>query len=539
MKQLFGLLAAMIPGPLAALHAAETWHQPRPALRCLYNIESLMHCNEDISAAKIKWVVEKLRGTDVDAIMCCPTAWRMNMFPSEVDPEWKKFTHIRQVPAFQPYDHVMQYIHGGGDPVRDQLEASRDIGADFFISYRLNDWHNIHDKSFPTHNAFWREHPECWLGDADKMGTSDGLRLFNYLMPAVREHYFAIIEELCTRYDLDGVELDFQRVPRFFHDDEIDEGRPVMTAFVRRIREMMDRIGKERGKHLRLCVRIPDCLPACEKAGLDVTGWDAAGWLDMVNVSSFFYHSMEIDLEGVKAAVRKAKVFGEMNKLYTQKVPPRAPGEKTSVNSHNATALRRATTFEMYRATAMNFLHRGADGVSLFNLDYVDGDCYNLSVSQLELPLKRAEMPAVLRGITDLRFLEGQSKHYAVYPNSQMLRPSFPAKDEKTLRFTIADDPAKTKFAKAVLRVETKEDSAAHRIQVLFNGHELPPCDVPDTELFEPIHRNAGFPTRAHLKFYSVPMEHILCGSNEIAITNRDKSKSSLTLFSLEVALYK
>jgi hypothetical protein len=120
-----------------------------------------------------------------------------------------------------------------------------------------------------------------------------------------------------------------------------------------------------------------------------------------------------------------------------------------------------------------------------------------------------------------------------------MLRPSFPAKDEKTLRLTIADDPAKTKFAKAVLRVETKEDSAAHRIQVLFNGHELQPCDMPDTELFEPIHRNAGFPTREHLKFYSVPLQHILCGSNEIAITNQDKAQSSLTLFSLEVALYK
>ena len=125
-KTILTCLTALLLAPLPALRAADTWHQPRPGLRCLYNIESLMHCNEDISAAKIKWVVEKLRGTDVDAIMCCPTAWRMNMFPSEVDPEWRKFTHIRQIPAFQPYDHVMQYIHGGGDPVRDQLEASRD-----------------------------------------------------------------------------------------------------------------------------------------------------------------------------------------------------------------------------------------------------------------------------------------------------------------------------------------------------------------------------------------------------------------------------
>ena len=85
-----------------------------------------MHCNEDISSAKIKWVVEKLRNTDVDVIMCCPTAWRTNMFPSEVDPQWKKFTHIRDLPAFQPFDHVMKYIHDGGDPVRDQLEATRE-----------------------------------------------------------------------------------------------------------------------------------------------------------------------------------------------------------------------------------------------------------------------------------------------------------------------------------------------------------------------------------------------------------------------------
>ena len=80
---LTALLSALLLAPLAVLYAAESsltkLHTPRTDYNCLYNIESLMHCNEDISAAKIKWVVEKLRGTDVDAIMCCPTAWRMNM----------------------------------------------------------------------------------------------------------------------------------------------------------------------------------------------------------------------------------------------------------------------------------------------------------------------------------------------------------------------------------------------------------------------------------------------------------------------------
>lgn len=533
----------LLLAPLAELHAAEPtpriWHAPRTAYKCLYNVESLMHCNEGINSAKIKWVIEKLRGTDVDAIMCCPTAWRMNMFPSEVDPEWKKFTHIRDLPAFQPYDHVMKYIHDGGDPVRDQWEATRGIGADFFISYRMNDWHNIQDKTFPTHNAFWREHPECWLGDRDRMGLSDNLRLFNYMMPAVREHYFAIIEELCTKYDLDGVELDFQRVPRFFHDHEVEKGKSVMTAFVSRIRVMMSRIGTERGKPLRLCVRIPDGIAACEKVGLDVVAWDAAGLIDMINLSSFFHHSLEIDLEGVKAATRHAKVFGEMNKLYMQCMPVRFVGIKGSVNEYNARTMRRVTTFEMYRATAMNFFRRGADGLSIFNLDYVDGDCYNLKVSQLEQPLKRLAMVEMLRGITDLPFLEGQSKNYIVYPNSQVSRPSFPAKDAQTVRLVIADDPTKVKFVKGILRIETKEDSTAHRIEVKLNGHILASCEPADTELFEPVHRNEGFPNRELLKFYCVPLEHVITGSNQVEITNQDRPKSSLTLFSLELALYR
>ena len=105
------------------------WVMPRPNYKCLYNIESLMHCNNDISSPKVKWVVEKLTRTDVDAIMCCPTAWRTNLFPSEVDPEWKKFTHIRDIPDFEPFDYVMKYIHDGGDPVRHTRGHARDRGG--------------------------------------------------------------------------------------------------------------------------------------------------------------------------------------------------------------------------------------------------------------------------------------------------------------------------------------------------------------------------------------------------------------------------
>ncbi len=96
---------------------------------------------------------------------------------------------------------------------------------------------------------------------------------------------------------------------------------------------------------------------------------NAARRIEMFNLSSYFSHSMEIDVEGVKAATKHARVFGEMNKLYAQRMPTTGG----SVNERNAGTLRRATIFEMYRATATNFLRRGADGLSIFHLGDLAG----------------------------------------------------------------------------------------------------------------------------------------------------------------------
>ena len=523
-----GLVGGTVMPPLcastatAAAPAKKSWAKPRKEHRCLYNIELLMASGNTDSRSN-RAIVEKLAGTDVDAIMCCPTAWRTNMFPSEVDPEWKKFTHIRNIPKFPAFDRMMKYIYDGGDYVRDILEASRGIGADFFVSYRMNDWHNIQDKTFPTHNAFWREHPQYWLGDRDIMGYSDNIRLFNYLIPEVREHYFAIIAELCTKYDIDGLELDFQRAPRFFHDSQIADGTSVMTELVKRFRNLLDKLGQERGKPLKLCARVPKTIAACRKVGLDVPGWDALGLLDIFNVSPFFLQSTEIGLEEFKAQTKRAKIIGEINKLVTfiDKLP--SQGEVSAVNKERLT---RYTSFEMYRAAAANLLGRGADGISLFNLDYVPAS-------------KRLAMPEVLKRITDVEYLKTTAKNYAVYPNDNLGAATFPAANEAALKLFIADDTRKTQFQRSVLRVETKESCEGLRIKVLLNGQQLEPCQQDDTELFPPLERNAGFPTRDRLKFFAVPLDRLIAGYNRIEIKNLDKAQTPCTLFSMELALYK
>lgn len=505
------LLAMFLAAASRGVGADERYHKTPKTVsyKCLFNHELLIVChNKDMSSQSIGAFVEKLADTDVDAVMCCPTMWRTNVFPSKVDLGWKKYSPDQPSSKFRSYDYVMKYLHAGGDPVRDTLEACRKCGKDFFISYRMNDHHYVTDLTWPTHNFIWRDHSEYWMGDSETSPYSrkDDIRLLNYMLPEVRDYYFAILEELCTNYDVDGLELDFQRFPKFFRSSDLEQGRPIMTAFVRRIRTMLDRIGSQRGKTLQLCVRVPETLAKCQEAGLDIPGWDAKQLVDMINVSSFYIHTIELGIEAFQAKTSHAKVYGEMNYVTYQKTP----------------AERRYTTFQIYRASAFNLYHRGVDGLSLFNYDYVPSN-------------QRPAMAEGLKRITDLEFLKTASKDYAVYPGFG----TFTAGNEKTLKIVIPDDTSAVKFDHAVMRVETKQDCSDLQIDVSLNGTALKPLKHKDTELFPPVAKNESYPTYERLKFYSVPLNLLVPGKNTIHIKNVDREKHSINLFSMELGLYR
>lgn len=513
--------AALMTGALSARAQSEAKTEPvafhttnaATNYKCFFNHELLVIAGKkDNSAAYIGSFIDKLKETDVDAVMCCPTMWRTNLYPSEIDPQWKKYTPEQHSPKFPAFDRMMGYIHGGGDPVKETLEACRRNGKAFFISYRMNDQHYVGDLTWPTHNAIWREHPKYWLGDSDLAAGKGGdkVRLFNYMLPEVRDYYLSIIQELCTKYDVDGVELDFQRYPKFFRSADLAEGRGVMTAHLRRIKTMMEKVGRERGKTLKLCIRVPETLAKCESAGLDIVEWDKQRLVEMINVSSFYIHTMELGIEGFKAATHFGKIYGEMNYLtYQASGQPKGSG-------------RRYTTFEVYRASALNLFHRGVDGLSLFNYDYV--------------PAKQREaMAAGLKRITDLDFLRKASKNYVISSGFG----TFPAKNEKAFELIIPDDTSQVKFERAVLRVETKQDCTQLQIGVWLNGEDLKPVAHEDTELFAPVERNTAYPAAQVLKFYAVPLDRMVPGKNTVKISNLDRAKGSCDLRSMELELYR
>lgn len=322
---------------------------------CLFNHGLLRAAQSGHNTPEqFKSYIRDLRYTDVDAVLYCPQMWRLPVFPSKVDQTWKAYRPGQPVSRFAPWDGVMTYLHEGGDPVRDTLEACRENGRAFFISYRMNDDQHTEELDWPSHPDFWRNHPDYWLG----RGETD--RVSNFMLPQVRDHCYAVLEEICTNYDIDGLELDFQRSPRFFHDVEIAKGTPVMTGFVKRVHGMLDRLGKERGKVLKLCVRVPQTIAGCEEAGLDVVSWDADGLIDMINVSPSKVLTLDLGIEEFQARTKRARIYAEMNYVTDERT--------------EAGAGRPYSTPEAYRNAALNFFARGADGLSFYNFTYAPAD---------------------------------------------------------------------------------------------------------------------------------------------------------------------
>ena len=111
---------------------------------------------------------------------------------------------------------------GEGDRVQALIDQCTDIleimtkfghehDMEVFWSMRMND---THDSRNPVLFCEWKaEHPEYLVGQKDKKLPYGCNRWssVDYGVPAVRDKVFRIFEDVCTRYDIDGIEMDFFR----------------------------------------------------------------------------------------------------------------------------------------------------------------------------------------------------------------------------------------------------------------------------------------------------------------------------------------
>jgi hypothetical protein len=261
----------------------------------------------------------------------------------------------------------------GTDPLQLTIAACRQRQVPVVASYRMNA-EDFYHASYRL-SDFGRAHAAARIAGAGCLDPA---------VPAVFDHYVAVIAEVLDRYDVDGVELDFRRWYHLVSDPRRNHG--VLTRLVRAVRQHADAVGAARGGRLLVGARVGPSLDldptpfvypgifyaekptnaSCRDLGLDVSAWVREGLVDYLCPTLF--------LDGLPAQPRTAQFValtagtpvGVYPTLWGWSAWMHGIGER-SIGLEAADAGALALFKDDLCTAALRLYEEGADGISTYN----------------------------------------------------------------------------------------------------------------------------------------------------------------------------
>lgn len=416
----------------------------------------------------VELAIDPLRGTLVDTLY-----WQLGTDPyfgtpthrltdhyshdTAVGPRWGAGTErFATASQWRVYENTRELIEAGTDPPAVLIEHGHRAGLQVFLSMRVND---VHDRNLPGGLDDALMSP-VKRGNRDWILGGDGLRrtAYDFAAPAVRDYKLALAEEAIDRYDLDGLDWDFCRVPVFFQPGEVGRGTALMTDLVGRLKAALARKSERAGRPVLFSARVPGSLDAALAAGLDVRTWIERGLIDVVVVGHATGSRFRLPVEEYVAAARGTgvEVIAQNLGLFMQP-RPRWAGLLFGERDYYLT--------EMCRAVAAVHHRAGAHGLYLFNNHY-------LSVTR-DAGYDRQPW----REIADPALIARRDKHYLVDQRETAGGPlpivlGNPG-DRAELRLDVADDPRDG--GQATLRLLIEQFTARDEVAIELNGAPLDP----------------------------------------------------------------
>lgn len=417
------------------------------------------------------------------------------------------FTHDSKV--CEPWDHVNEkhplnipgeLIRQGKGPLQVMIDACRENDLDIFWGMRMNDTHDAtNDFLLPQ----WKlDNPGYIMGTRDQRFKHGKWSSVDYTLPAVRQKAYEIIEDVVTRYDIDGVELDFYRHPVLFRSHAVKgkadpEDMALLTDLLRRVRQMCDRVAAERGKPILIAMRAPDSIGYANAVGIDLETLITENIIDIFEPSGYV----------------QFVPWSESVKLCHDNGVACYPClSNCTMSDLRNRALR--GTLEAYRARATNVWDAGADGIQIFN------------VFNPKHPLWTQ--------LGDPEFLKGTDKHYFVtYLGSRMVRgyyydgmqfytnPSLCPDAPITLQpsivesetLDVGEDICEVSIPEVTLKLQFENLEGTELFQMRMNDIQLEPTGAEENWLL-----------------YTVPPDIVRHGSNLLQFRLRGKASAPLVL---------
>ncbi len=303
----------------------------------------------------------------VRGILFNPNAMRAMFDSKTFDPIWeglsediggKRYFRGREVGMSFGHDvkslclRARELFRNVKNPYKVRYEYCREKGVEMWISMRMNDVHWASEPENIVHGTLWHDHPEFRRAAYKTDSSFWFAQCFDYARKEVYEHHLNLVKEYFERFEMDGFELDWMRSPFHFKPGFEENGRPVLTQFMRDVRKLADAAAKRSGHSIRIGVRVPTHPEEALYAGMDIFQWMEESLVDMVVPSPYFATSdAMLPIELWKRLLRPGMVL--------------APCLECQVSSGLCASL--PANPQVDAGLASSYYYRGADAIYLFN----------------------------------------------------------------------------------------------------------------------------------------------------------------------------
>jgi len=168
------------------------------------------------------------------------------------------------------------------DPFEIMLEEAKSCGIRSWISVRMNDAHCLAQETWFGRGDIFYEAVEKGMVIGDEVAGSYYGKCLDFGWEYIREKKFAYLCEMIDRYDMDGLELDFQREIFCFDYVNNPDCCEIMTEFMKRVRTYLRSMEQKRGHKILLCVRVVPDIAHNKAFGFDTEEWVSLGLVDVL-----------------------------------------------------------------------------------------------------------------------------------------------------------------------------------------------------------------------------------------------------------------
>jgi hypothetical protein len=475
--------------------------------RLIYNDDGAMGAPYDTPEEFYKPRLNQVTDTHVDAVFYATggSGTLMGAHRSEVGENYRDAipADVADPTARQLRANALALSELGTDSLALTVDFCHRHGIEAFFSLRMND---IHDSFAAWELPKWkRTNPQFLLGREEQFSKypHDPRKFWtalNWEHPEVRDIVFGILEDVCERYNVDGLELDWFRSPLAFPPTlrmqpvEADH-LAIMTSFMRRTRTMTDRIGARRGRPILIAARLPASVERCVAVGFDLPTWMEEDLLDIVVISGGYAASaMAPTIRDMVAVARPFDIPVDPC-ISARNLLKEAPS---------------AEQFEYWRGAAMNAWHAGAAGMYVFNFNPPKRDVRLSEIGNPDAMKGKDKIYALDYIIADT--CEGDLRPGLVVPDRLPIRIDRDASIAAKLPVgedIVANAPAGF-FAQPRLRLRISPLAAGDKVAVKLNGRP------PDNAQHFEARNEKPAPTRIE---YTPDPATIVAGDNHVQIT--------------------